>query len=201
MTAAPAVVRAAAREATATGTMTINITPIDDATVTAADLARTTEDRPVVISVLANDFDTDSLLTIAAVDGQPITVNGWITVAHGDVMLTPDNKLTFMPAPNFNGETSFTYTLNTGSTATVTVTVDPVEDPTVVAGDLHAVVAEGDIVTLTTTDLTATDPDVADEVARLHGNERIARGGDPERVGHGCVHAGRPCGRSRQIPA
>jgi hypothetical protein len=150
-------------QATATGTMTINVAPIDDETVTEVDLARTAEDRPVVIDVLANDTDVDSLLVVTEIDGQPIVVNGWVTVANGNVMLNADNKLTFMPASNFNGETSFTYKLNTGFAATVTVMVDPVEDPTVVTGDHHAVVAEGGTVTLTIADLTAVDADVSDE--------------------------------------
>ena len=77
--------------------------------------------------------------------------------------MNDDGTLTFTPASDFNGESSFEYVLNTNAAATVTVTVDPAEDPTVVGGDLHAVVGEGDIVTLTTADLTATDPDVADE--------------------------------------
>ena len=51
----------------------------------------------------------------------------------------------------------------------MTVTVDPAEDPTVVGGDLHAVVAKGDIVTLTTADLTATDPDVTDDQLVYNG--------------------------------
>ena len=146
--------------------------------------------------MLANDSDTDSLIVVAAIDDQPITVNGWVTVANGNVMLNPDNKLTFMPATNFNGETSFTYKLNTGFSATVTVMVDPVEDATVVGGDLHAVVAEGDIVTL------EHDGPDRDRSGRRRTKSLVytvtsASHGlvTAERVGHRSVHAGRPCGR------
>ena len=150
--------------ATATGTTTINVAPIDDFTVTQDDAVHTAEDTPVIIDVLANDGDVDSELSVIGIDGGPIAVGETVAVAHGSVTLNDDGTLTFTPASDFNGETSFEYVLNTFATATVTVTVDPAEDPTVVGGDLHAVVGEGDFVTLTTTDLTATDPDVADEL-------------------------------------
>ena len=150
--------------ATATGTTTINVAPIDDFTVTQDDAVRTAEDTPVVIDVLANDSDVDSELSVIGIDGGPIAVGETVAVAHGSVTLNEDGTLTFTPASDFNGETSFAYVLDTFATATVTVTVDPAEDPTVVGGDLYAAVAEGDIVTLTTADLTASDPDVTDDL-------------------------------------
>ena len=149
--------------ATATGTTTINVAPIDDLTVTQDDAVHTAEDTPVVIDVLANDSDVDTELSVEGIDGGPIAVGETVAVAHGSVTLNDDGTLTFTPASDFNGESSFEYVLNTNAAATVTVTVDPAEDPTVIGGGLHAVVGEGDIVTLTTADLTATDPDVADE--------------------------------------
>jgi VCBS repeat-containing protein len=149
--------------ATATATTTVNVAPIDDFTVVQDDAVRTAEDTPIVIDVLANDSDTDTALSVVEIDEKPIAVGETVAVAHGSVTLNDDGTLTFAPASNFNGETGFTYMLNTVATATVTVTVDPADDPTVVGGDLHAVVGEGDIVTLTTADLTATDPDVPDQ--------------------------------------
>ena len=124
--------------ATATGTTTINVAPIDDFTVTQDDAARTAEDTPVIIDVLANDGDVDSELSVIGIDGGPIAVGETVAVAHGSVTLNGDGTLTFTPASDFNGETSFQYVLNTFATATVTVTVDPAEDPTVVGGDHHA---------------------------------------------------------------
>ena len=50
--------------ATATGTTTINVAPIDDFTVTQDDAVRTAEDTPVVIDVLANDSDVDTELSV-----------------------------------------------------------------------------------------------------------------------------------------
>ena len=186
--------------ATATGTTTINVAPIDDFTVTQDDAVRTAEDTPVVIDVLANDSDVDSELSVIGIDGGPIAVGETVAVAHGSATLNEDGTLTFTPAPDFNGETSFAYVLDTFATATVTVTVDPAEDPTVVSGDLHAVVAEGDIVTLTTADLTATDPDVTDDLL-VYTVTGVSHGLYAERRGDRQLHAGRPRGRPRPFPA
>jgi hypothetical protein len=150
-------------EATATGTMTINVAPIDDETAATDDAAHTAEDTPVVIDVLGNDIDFDTALAVAAIDATPIATDATVPVANGSVTLNADGTLTFAPAADFNGETSFTYRLDTAFAANVTVMVDPVDDATVVGGDHHALVAEGGTVTLTTADLTAGDPDVANQ--------------------------------------
>jgi hypothetical protein len=92
------------------------------------DAATVAEDSgPTVISVLANDTSAPDVetLTITAVT-QP--ANGTVTLSGGVV--------SFTPALNFNGQTSFTYTISDGNggtaTATVTVNVTPVNDAPVV---------------------------------------------------------------------
>ena len=74
--------------------------------------------RPTAIDVLANDTD---------IDGGPKAVAS-ITPAgprHGRDHLERRRrgKLTYTPDANYNGADSFTYTLNGGSTATVSITV------------------------------------------------------------------------------
>ncbi len=85
---------------------------------------RTAAPRPV--DVLANDTfapDTGETLTVTAVT-EPAT-GGTVTLTGGVV--------SFTPAADFNGTTSFTYTISDGNggtdTATVTVNVTPVNDP------------------------------------------------------------------------
>src|SRR5262249_24893586 len=55
--------------------------------------------------------------------------------AHGTVTINADGSFDYPPAANFNGTDSFTYNLIDGSyssgAATVTLTVDPVNDPPV----------------------------------------------------------------------
>jgi hypothetical protein len=96
------------------------------------DSATTNEDNAVIINVLANDTDGNGdALTIAKVNGQAIAVGGSVAVTGGTVTLGADGKLTFTPTADFNGSTSFTYTVSDGGltdTATVNVTVNAVAD-------------------------------------------------------------------------
>ena len=111
---------------TATVTVTVNGAPVavDDAT-------NTIEDLPKTINVLGNDYD---------MNGDSLTISGVGTPANGSVVLNGDNTITYSPAGNFNGTDTFTYTITDGymfSTATVTVTVIPINDPPVAANDTY----------------------------------------------------------------
>ena len=113
----------------------------------------TDEDLATFINVLANDTDpeNDPLDIIAITQG----TNGTVAIDDGGVIYTPD--------ANFNGSDEFTYTIDDGNggtdTATVAITVAPVNDAPVLTGDLSATVLEGGSYVLTTTDLGFTDPD------------------------------------------
>src|SRR5439155_786287 len=90
-------------------TVTITVTPINDAPVAANDDSYTTpEDTQLTVGapgVLANDSDVDGdILTAALVSGP----------AHGTLTLNADGSLVYMPAPNFNGTDSFTYKASDG---------------------------------------------------------------------------------------
>ena len=82
---------------------------------------------PTVVSVLANDT--------SAPDVETLTVTAVTQPANGTVALV-SNVVSFTPVLNFNGQTSFTYTISDGNggtaTATVTVTVTPINDAPVV---------------------------------------------------------------------
>jgi len=110
-------------------TVTVTITPVNDAPVAAADSATTPEDTSVSLSVLANDSDADgNVLTVTAVS--PATAG----------MATTDGvTVTYTPSPDFAGTDTFTYTVSDGQGATdvgtVTVSVAPVNDAPVAAAD------------------------------------------------------------------
>ncbi|PIE46407.1 MAG: hypothetical protein CSA44_00005, partial [Gammaproteobacteria bacterium] len=74
------------------------------------------------INVLGNDSDPD---------GDPLTVTS-ATSPDGTVTINPDGTLNFTPTPDFNGDTTITYTISDGKggtdTATVYITVNPVND-------------------------------------------------------------------------
>ena len=93
------------------------------------DAAKTDEDTPVTIDVLANDSDAD---------GDALTVSS-ASAANGTVVVNPDNTLAYTPNADFNGGDTITYTVSDGnggsSSATVAVTVAPVNDAPVANDD------------------------------------------------------------------
>lgn len=112
------------------GTLTVagrTVTITQDAAPTANnDSATTDEDTPVDINVLANDVEPD---------GDTLNITSVTQGTNGSVSVNPDKTIHYTPALNFFGSDSFTYTIDDGhgatSTATVNVTVNPVNDPPV----------------------------------------------------------------------
>ena len=106
--------------------------PANQDPVAGNDTAETDEDESVTINVLDNDTDPD---------GDPLTVTS-ATSTNGTVTINPDGTLTFTPAPDYNGPATITYTVEDGnggsSTATVDVTVNPVNDAPVAEDDTAA---------------------------------------------------------------
>ncbi len=107
--------------------VTIDVSAVNDAPVAVDDAYTTDEDNTLVVAspgVLANDSDVDSSnLTALLVDGPQ----------HGSVTLNADGSFTYVPNSDYNGSDSFTYKANDGSldssVATVSITVDSVNDP------------------------------------------------------------------------
>jgi large repetitive protein len=114
---------------TSTATVAVNVTPVNDPPVARNDVAAGTEDTPLRISPLPNDSD---------IDGDPLTIVS-ASSPNGTVVINPDGTITFTPAPDFNGPTTITYQISDGrggfSTATINVTIAPVNDPPVAAND------------------------------------------------------------------
>ncbi|NWJ67625.1 tandem-95 repeat protein, partial [Vibrio parahaemolyticus] len=107
-------------------TVSVDVTPVNDAPVAKNDISTTQEDTAVTIDVLSNDTD---------VDGDKLSIqSATVPEAQGKVEIV-DGKLVFTPAENFNGQAEITYTVTDGQLtdeAKVTVTVNPVNDaPTI----------------------------------------------------------------------
>ena len=111
-------------------TVNLTIGPVNDAPLAAYDTAGTQEDTPVSIAVLENDSDSDGpALSITAV-GIP---------GLGTAVISGTSVL-YAPAANLYGSDSFTYTVSDGSlqdTALVTVSITPVNDAPLAAGDSY----------------------------------------------------------------
>jgi hypothetical protein len=137
--------------------VTINVTPVNDAPLAVNDtVGSTNEDTAAVIAqslLLANDVD---------VDGDPLSVASVQGAVGGTVAIVGTNVV-FTPTPNYNGPASFTYTVIDGqggsSTATVSLAVNPVNDAPVAANDI-ASTPEDTPLTLAPTDLLGNDTDV-----------------------------------------
>ncbi|WP_236546714.1 beta strand repeat-containing protein [Psychromonas sp. L1A2] len=110
-----------------TETVTVTVDPIADDTVLVADSATTNEDTPITIDVTANDTDVDN--------GEVSPVDTVTQGTNGAVAINDDGTVTYTPNADFNGTDTFTYTNVDGNTETVTVTVDPVADDTVLVAD------------------------------------------------------------------
>ncbi|WP_168201392.1 Ig-like domain-containing protein [Qingshengfaniella alkalisoli] len=123
-----------------TYTIDVTVGAVNDPPVATNDTAATDEDTPLTFDPLGNDSDVDGdPLTITEIDGQPIAPGGFMPVEGGSVTLNGDGTVTFIPNPDFNGDPSFTYTIDDGAggtdTATVDLTVTSVNDPPVAVDD------------------------------------------------------------------
>jgi VCBS repeat-containing protein len=128
----------------AVATVTITVTPLNDAPVAADDFYTTLEDTALTIpaaGVLTNDFDVDGdVLTAVLVSG----------VQHGMLNLGGNGAFVYTPSLNYNGADTFTYRVTDGvltsGVATVTITVTPVNDgPSVGEGETASVLEDGQL--------------------------------------------------------
>ena len=141
------------------------------------------EDTPVIIGVLGNDSDPDGdTLTITEVAGQPIGLGSPVTIPEGTVALNPDGTLSFTPNADFNGPVSFDYTVSDGTTpvsATVDITVTPVNDVPVAADDTLSAVEDTPLTgTLATNDTPSGDGGNVWAVATGPSNGTVTVGTD-----------------------
>ncbi|HHF2875272.1 TPA: tandem-95 repeat protein [Vibrio diabolicus] len=107
-------------------TVSVDVTPVNDAPVAKDDIATTQEDTVVTIDVLPNDTD---------VDGDKLSIESASVPKEQGTVEVVNGKLVFTPAENFNGDAEITYTITDGvltDQAKVIVTVNPVNDaPTI----------------------------------------------------------------------
>ena len=107
-------------------TVFITVNPANDAPVAIAQTVSTNEDVALDITLSATD-----------VDGDPLTYSIATQPMYGTLSGTAPN-LTYTPNPNYNGGDSFSFSATdpsgASSTATVSITVNPVNDAPVLIG-------------------------------------------------------------------
>ncbi|WP_420604891.1 tandem-95 repeat protein [Vibrio parahaemolyticus] len=139
-------------------TVSIDVTPVNDAPVAKDDIATTQEDTAVTIDVLPNDSD---------VDGDKLSIqSASVPEAQGKVEIV-EGKLVFTPSENFNGDAEITYTITDGQLtdeAKVTVTVNPVNDAPIIKVDAVESITEDAVSTDTVVaTLTVRDTDTPED--------------------------------------
>ncbi|WP_299282093.1 tandem-95 repeat protein [uncultured Tateyamaria sp.] len=134
-----------------TATVTVDVTPVNDAPDAVNDATTTDEDTPVTIDVLANDTD---------VDGDALTITGASVPADQGTVDIVDNQLLFTPAQDFNGDATISYSIEDGNggtdTAEAIVNVTPVNDDPVAVDDIAETLEDEPVII----DLIGNDTDV-----------------------------------------
>lgn len=118
--------------ATSTATVTINVTPVNDAPIGDPDSFTMAEDGGTLsvpaAGVLSNDTDVETPGSLTV--GTPRPVSG---PSHDQTFtLNANGSFSYVPDANFTGTDTFTYRVSDGSLTddvTVTITVTPVNDP------------------------------------------------------------------------
>ena len=148
-------------ELATTGTLTITVTPVNDAPVAVSDTATVEEDADLTsIDVISNDTD---------IDGDSLTLTTVTTVGSGTVAVNADGvSVDYTPAADFNGTETITYTVSDGvlsdTTGTLTITLTPVNDTPVAVSDTATVEEDAD---LTSIDVISNDTDVEGDTLTL----------------------------------
>ena len=141
-----------------TATVSVTVTPVNDAPVAAGEAYTVAEDGILAVAasggVLANDSDVDrDTLSAVVVDGP----------SRGALTLNPDGSFLYTPAANYHGIDGFTYRAGDGALVsgdvTVRLVVDAVNDAPTATAD-HYATDEDQAIEIAAPGLLANDSDV-----------------------------------------
>ena len=121
-----------------TATVTVTVTPVNDTP--SVSNATLTIDEDTVGTLMLGVTDVD--LSFEG-DSHTWSIVTTPNAAHGTASIS-GNKLTFTPKPNWNGTTTLTYQVRdskgaNSNTATVTITVRPINDKAVIQNVSHSI--------------------------------------------------------------
>lgn len=114
--------------ADATGTLSIYLTPVNDAPIVGNDILTVLPDAATVVSVLGNDYDVEgNQFSITKINNTNISTGQTVSITNATVTLNSNQTLTVTPTQGFIGNVDFSYTVTDVSTdpksATGNVTV------------------------------------------------------------------------------
>ncbi len=141
------------------GTISVTIIPVNDVPVANDDTELSTnEDVQLTITatdILANDVDSDN---------DPLSIISFTQPANGTLADNSNGTYTYVPNDNYHGSDSFKYTItdsNGGfSTATVSITINAVNDNPVAIDDTGFTTIEGSPITIAASELLSNDTDI-----------------------------------------
>ncbi len=126
-------------------TITVTVNSINSDPVANNDVATTNEDVAVSFNIVTNDTDLDGSINATTVDLDPATagIQNSRTTTEGVFAVNGSGLVTFTPTANFHGTSTISYTVNdnvgaTSNTATITVTINSVNDLPVANNDATA---------------------------------------------------------------
>lgn len=120
---------------THTGTVSVNLQPVNDAPVVRGESATGSEDATLLFtsgSLLSNDHD---------IDGDRLRISRVGEATGGVVTLLPNGSVSFVPTPNYNGPAGYSYWVSDGDEAVrteVRLNILQVNDLPQVQGELVA---------------------------------------------------------------
>jgi VCBS repeat-containing protein len=150
---------------------TITINPVNDNAPVAVDDTGTVDEGATLNvaapGVLSNDTDADlpgDTLTVNAVNGLPANVGVATATATGTVTVNADGSYSYVHDGSETFTDSFTYTLsdgvNTSNVATVTITINPVNDNAPVAVNDTGATDENTVLNVAAPGVLANDSDM-----------------------------------------
>ncbi|NRD75738.1 tandem-95 repeat protein [Shewanella sp. VB17] len=112
----------------------------DNPSIPTNDIDTINEDTVATGNVLTNDSDIDSDLSILSfsVNNTIISAGNTAQIESGSLIINADGSYIFTPNNNWNGPLPLiTYTTNTGASATLTINIIPVDDPSILVNDTN----------------------------------------------------------------
>ncbi len=137
---------------TGTATVSLNVTPVNDAPQAPGQLVNLTEDNPVTIILPASDKETPRAGLVFTLVTPP---------ANGSLVQGANGSWTYIPDPDFTGNDSFIYTVTdrggndadpasalTSTQGTISLIVNPTDDAPTLDAVADQDVDEGSVVTV-----------------------------------------------------
>lgn len=166
-------------------TISITVNPANDKPTAVNDARTTNEDTPVTVNVVSNDTDVDGSISPSTVDLNPTTpgIQTSYDSPEGTYSVNASGVVTFVPVNNSFGVSTISYTVNDdegliSDPATITVTVNAVNDPPIANNDI----ASTDQAVTITINLVANDIDVDGSVNTATVDLNPAAGIQPTRT-------------------